>query len=206
MNTAKLHHAYKQIKPDGRGQALDSNGEQMNMQILPQHKDLVKVSQRNDSKEVTTTSLKVAEFFKKQHKNVLRVIENLECSEEFAKRNFELCFKINVLQNGKPQPYYKMTKDGFTFVAMGFTGKEAAKFKEDYINAFNEMHDFLNSEQLNLISQFNKALLEFENASDIASQAGRTLSLFGRKIKPLAAEKVAQLESQLQPQLFEVQS
>ena len=100
----------------------------------------------------------------------------------------------------------EMTKDGFTFVAMGFTGKEAAKFKEDYINAFNEMHDFLNSEQLNLISQFNKALLEFEQASDVASQAGRTLSLFGRKIKPLAAEKVAQLESQLQPQLFEVQS
>lgn len=176
----------------------------MNASILPRNKDLVKVSQRNDSKEVTTTSLKVAEFFNKRHTEVLRTIHNLECSPKFRQRNFASAEYLD--KQGKPRPMIEMTKDGFTFVAMGFTGKEAAKFKEDYINAFNEMHDFLNSEQLNLISQFNKALLEFEQASDVASQAGRTLSLFGRKIKPLAAEKVAQLESQLQPQLFEVQS
>ena len=52
------------------------------------------------------------------------------------------------------------------------------------------------------IVQFNKAFLEFERASDIASQAGRTLSVFGRKIKPLAAERVAELEHQIQPLLF----
>ena len=174
----------------------------MNMPILTQANALVEASECNNQKQPMTDSFRVAERFGKQHKNVLRAIQNLECSPEFAKRNFELCFKISELQNGKPQPYYKMTKDGFTFIAMGFTGKEAAKFKEDYINAFNEMHNFLNSEQLSLIAQFNKALLEFERASDIASQAGRTLSVFGRKIKPLAAEKVAALESQLQPQLF----
>lgn len=172
----------------------------MNMPILTRNEGLVKVSQRNESKEVTTTSLKVAEFFNKRHTEVLRTIQNLECSPEFRQRNFASAEYLD--KQGKPRPMIEMTKDGFTFIAMGFTGKEAAKFKEDYINAFNEMHDFLNSEQLSLIAQFNKALLEFERASDIASQAGRTLSVFGRKIKPLAAEKVATLESQLQPQLF----
>ena len=85
---------------------------------------------------------------------------------------------------------------------MGFTGKKAAQFKESYINAFDEMSSFINSQNLTLISQFNKAFLEFERASDIASQAGRNLSLYGRKIKPLAAERVAELERQIQPLLF----
>lgn len=181
----------------------------MNMPILAQTSNteqLVEVTTRQFNgeqiSEPMTDSFVLAKHFNKRHDNVLRAIENLECSSEFTARNFEVCYKNNDLQNGKPQKYYRMTKDGFTFIAMGFTGKEAAKFKEDYINAFNEMHNFLNSEQLSLIAQFNKALLEFEQASDIASQAGRTLSVFGRKIKPLAAEKVAALESQLQPQLF----
>lgn len=88
---------------------------------------------------VRTTSLKVAEHFGKQHKNVLRAINNLECSDDFARRNFEQCSRINELANGKPEPYYVMSRDGFTFLAMGFTGKEAAQWKEAYINAFNQM-------------------------------------------------------------------
>jgi len=64
--------------------------------------------------QVMTTSLKVAEYFGRSHKNVLRAIKNLECSDDFTKRNFELCFEINNLQNNKPQPFYKMTKDGFS--------------------------------------------------------------------------------------------
>lgn len=86
-----------------------------------------------------TTSLLVAKKFKKEHKNVLRSIENLECSEQFRQLNFELCFKNNDLQNGKPQPYYQITRDGFTFLCMGFTGPEAAKWKEAYIKVFNAM-------------------------------------------------------------------
>ena len=89
--------------------------------------------------EIKTTSLLVAEKFGKLHKDVLRKIENLECSKDFTERNFTLCHKINELQNGKPQPFYEMTKDGFMFLVMGFTGKAAAEIKEAYINAFNFM-------------------------------------------------------------------
>ncbi|ELP3923322.1 Rha family transcriptional regulator [Escherichia coli] len=86
-----------------------------------------------------TSSRDVADYFGKTHKDVLRKIESLGCSTEFAKRNFTLCFENNELQNGKPQPLYQITRDGFAFLAMGFTGKRAAQFKEAYINAFRKM-------------------------------------------------------------------
>ena len=94
----------------------------------------------NDGK-IVTTSLQVAEVFNKLHRHVLRDIRNLECSSEFQESNFGLSFYHSKLLNGgyKKQPMYYITKDGFTFLAMGFTGKVAARFKEAYINAFNEM-------------------------------------------------------------------
>ena len=85
----------------------------------------------------TTTSRDIAERFGKRHDNVLRDIEILECSEEFSALNFEGCaYKGG---NGKLLPMYNVTKDGFVFLAMGFTGKEAATWKERYIAAFNAM-------------------------------------------------------------------
>ncbi|WP_406706419.1 Rha family transcriptional regulator [Sodalis sp.] len=91
------------------------------------------------------TSLDVAEYFQKLHKNVIRSIDSLECSAAFTKLNFELCYKNNELQNGKPLPYYEMSKDGFVFLVMGFTGKKAAAFKEAYIAEFNRMEARLSS-------------------------------------------------------------
>lgn len=91
--------------------------------------------------KATTNSLMVARAFGKDHSKVLRDIRKLECSKEFTEANFGLRFYFNKLRNGVVVkcPVYIMTRDGFTFLAMGFTGKVAAKFKEDYINAFNEM-------------------------------------------------------------------
>lgn len=87
-----------------------------------------------------TTSLKVAEHFGKEHSKVLRSIEQLECSDSFREANFGLSNYER--KNGnvtKSYPMYYMTRDGFTFLVMGFTGKVAARFKEQFINAFNEM-------------------------------------------------------------------
>lgn len=88
-----------------------------------------------------TTSLKVAELFGKQHKDVLRKIAALDCSKDFNERNFALV----TYQDGKGEarPSYEMTKDGFIFVVMGFTGAKAAATKEAYINAFNWMAEQL---------------------------------------------------------------
>ena len=100
--------------------------------------------------KIVTTSLQVAEVFNKLHRHVLRDIRNLECSSNFQESNFGLSFYHSKLLNGgyKKQPMYYITRDGFTFLAMGFTGKIAARFKEAYINAFNEMEKKLAGETI----------------------------------------------------------
>lgn len=85
----------------------------------------------------TTTSLAIAERFGKRHDNVLQSIARLECSKEFSALNFQGCAYKG--DNGKLIPMYAITKDGFMFLAMGFTGKEAAAWKERFIAAFNAM-------------------------------------------------------------------
>jgi Rha family phage regulatory protein len=86
---------------------------------------------------IKTTSLKIAEHFNKQHKNVLRSIQSLDCSPEFNRLNFELVESADA--KGEKRPAYELTRDGFMFLAMGFTGKQAAQWKEAYILAFNRM-------------------------------------------------------------------
>ncbi len=75
--------------------------------------------------EPVTDTRKVAVAFGKEHKDVLRKTRAVvqQCSKEFAERNFALCYENNELQNGKPQPIYRMTKDGWTMLVFGFTGK-----------------------------------------------------------------------------------
>jgi len=87
------------------------------------------------------SSRDVAIRFNKEHFHVLRTIQNLECSEEFRASNFGLS-SYTTKQN-KSQPEYLMTKDGFVFLVMGFSGKEASVFKEKYIAAFNHMTSLL---------------------------------------------------------------
>lgn len=92
--------------------------------------------------EIKTTSLLVAEKFGKLHKDVLRKIESLDCSKEFHERNFTpMQIDVEIGNNAtRKSPAFEMTKDGFMFLVMGFTGKAAAQIKEAYINAFNLMH------------------------------------------------------------------
>lgn len=70
--------------------------------------------------KATTTSLKAAEVFEKRHDNVLRDIENLECSQELRLLNFGESNYLN--KQNKTMPMYDMARDGFMFLAMGFTG------------------------------------------------------------------------------------
>lgn len=88
----------------------------------------------------------VAKTYGKMHSNVLRIIKNLECSPEFAQINFELGGYTD--KNGQRRPQYFMTRDGFTYLVMGFTGQHAARFKEAYISAFNAMEKALSSRQM----------------------------------------------------------
>lgn len=98
------------------------------------------------SKDIICTSRAIAEIFGKRHDNVLQSIVNCECSEQFRLLNFKESKYKN--EQNKKQPMYLLTKDGFAFIVMGFTGKRAAAFKEAYINRFNEMETALKDRQL----------------------------------------------------------
>ena len=84
-----------------------------------------------DNNEALTDTYKVAEVFGKEHNKVCRDINNLGCSSDFQNANFGVSFIIRDLPNGGPkkEKYYTMTKDGFTFLVMGYTGAKAARFK-----------------------------------------------------------------------------
>ena len=92
-----------------------------------------------------TTSLIVAEVFGKEHNKVCRDIENLSCSEQFRVANFgEATFENS--KTGQLHKMYEMTKDGFSFLVMGYTGAKAGEFKERFIAEFNKREAMLRSD------------------------------------------------------------
>lgn len=108
----------------------------------------------NQDGEVLVDSREVAEHFGKAHKHVLETIncitaENSALTKMFIKSNYKS-------GTGKNYPMYLMNRDGFTLLAMGFTGKKAMEWKLKYINAFNQMEEQLNSPEL----QIARALVE----------------------------------------------
>lgn len=94
-----------------------------------------------------TTSLKVAEIFGKKAKDINKSISRLIEQDERCKRNFApTSFPVQMPNGGvRAETAYLMTRDGFTLLAMGFTGKTALSFKLAYIEAFNRMEAELRS-------------------------------------------------------------
>ena len=103
---------------------------------------------------VVVSSRDVARIFEKEHRNVLRDVQSLDCTKDFHSLNFEQMMETVDIGKGAKRsfPIYLMTRDGFVFLAMGYTGKRAARFKEAYINRFNEMEKQLNEEMRALLA------------------------------------------------------
>jgi Rha family phage regulatory protein len=103
--------------------------------------DLVKLS---SDKQLRTTSRIVAKVFGKAHMIVMRAVRNLDTPEDFNVDNFALIdFKDD---KGRTYQEYTMSRDGFMFLCMGFTGKAAVKYKLEFIAAFNAMESRLTKE------------------------------------------------------------
>ena len=92
---------------------------------------------RHSGNRLITTSLAISNAFGKKHKDVLRAIQMLECSSEFNRRNFAIVSYVD--GKGEKRPAYEITRDGFVFLCMGFSGAQAAQWKEKYIEAFNRL-------------------------------------------------------------------
>ena len=148
---------------------------------------------------IMVSSKDVAEKFGKNHRDVLRAISNIECSEDFGVRNFTRSSYLS-LQNKKLE-CVNMTRDGFVFLAMGFTGKEAAKWKEAYINAFNEMERILKEEykeeNKSVMQKCNELIGTLKSEVEIASGCGKTLSEW-KKVKKQRKEEIENLYKEAQ--------
>lgn len=107
---------------------------------------LVEIARFGKEERAICTSLDISETFGKEHKNVLRDVENLGCSKEFNRLNFEPISYIDSMN--RTQRAYAMTRDGFTLLVMGYTGDLAMKFKEAYIKQFNAMEDALQGKRI----------------------------------------------------------
>jgi Rha family phage regulatory protein len=88
--------------------------------------------------QLITTSRDIAEVFDREHKHIVDRIKQLDCTPEFRSTHFCAHPYINP-QNGQTYTEYRITRDGFSFLCMGFTGAKAAQWKERYISTFNAM-------------------------------------------------------------------
>ena len=129
-----------------------------------------------------TTSRAVAEQFGKNHKEVLRAIENTKATLEetdegkaFNQRNFAPVDYVDA--KGEPRPAYLLTRDGFTLLAMGFTGAKAVQFKVAYINAFNRMERLLKGG--GLTSTDLQSIEQRLQALESTAEAGKTEAYSG---------------------------
>ena len=144
-----------------------------------------------DGDEPTTDSVRVAKRFGKRHDNVLRTIDNIKCSANFRLLNFEETSYID--EQGKVYRMFNMTKDGFMFVVMGFTGEKAAACKEAVIEAFNRMARELQDRSLSLEQKRHLLMAEFKQERGLASLAGKTMRRWQLR-KPVIEGKLIQLE------------
>lgn len=125
---------------------------------------------KGQNNQALTNSLLVAEKFGKEHRNVIRAIEDIVCAQNCAQTNNQQLTKMFALadydvplNNGtgavRKAPMYIMNRDGFTLLAMGFTGDKALQFKLDYINAFNQMEETIRNGGHHVPGSFREALL-----------------------------------------------
>lgn len=123
---------------------------------------------KGENSQALTNSLLVAEKFGKTHDNVLKAIRTI-IDGGVVKNNETPMFVESTYfnqQNGQNYSLFVMNRDGFTLLAMGFTGKRALQFKLDYIAAFNAMENELRKpkslSQLEILQGSVNALIEHD--------------------------------------------
>lgn len=105
-------------------------------------------------KQAVTTSLVLSEAFGKQHKHVLEAISSkINSAENSAQYKKMFAESTYTDRSGKQNKMYYLNRDGFTFIAMGFTGRKADEFKLKYIEAFNRMEEQIRNQSLQVLNQ-----------------------------------------------------
>jgi Rha family phage regulatory protein len=97
-----------------------------------------------EKEQAVVSSRTIADKFEKEHKNVLQAVQNLMAENSAVKSMFH---KSYFQVRGKSYPEFLINRDGFSLLAMGFTGEKALEWKLKYINAFNKMEAFIRERQ-----------------------------------------------------------
>lgn len=130
--------------------------------------------------QALTSSLLVSEKFGKNHRDVMRSIKELltsaqNCAYLFVESEYADSY-------GRMQPMYVMSRDGFTLLAMGFTGDKALQFKLDYISAFNKMEQTIKSGGYLVPHSFSEALMLAANQQKQIEEQQKQISVMSTEI------------------------
>ncbi|MGF7348985.1 Rha family transcriptional regulator [Enterococcus faecium] len=168
--------------------------------------------------QAVTTSLQVAEVFGKEHRVVLKAIDELKegvaenSADSFdgvAQNYADLFYEDTYIHPQNKQEYRQiiMNRDGFTLLAMGFTGKKALQFKLQYINAFNEMEKTIKEKSISIpTTKRGLALLALE-ASEETNQRVDAIEqdVFDLKEnQPLPQGEYSIISSRINKRVYEV--
>lgn len=142
------------------------------------------------NRQAVTTSLQVAKVFDKKHKHVIEAINNkINSAENSAQYKNMFVEGTYTDASGKANKMYYMNRDGFTFIAFGFTGAKADQFKLKYIDAFNQMEKQLQQqkplslpEQISLIAKGYESLsADVKDIKDRMGLPGNMAHSFSKK-------------------------
>lgn len=157
---------------------------------------------------LVTDSLRVARHFGKQHKHVLRAIDNMEIKDDLRKRIFAFTFlPINMPFGAVRQDRaVRMTKDGFILLVMGFSGRQAMDIKVAYLEAFNALEAQSSVTISALANDFWTQCLTLEKVDattfEFASSGSKQM-LRRKKMLPLIGQERARLKEEMEPGLFD---
>jgi Rha family phage regulatory protein len=161
----------------------------------------------NNNGQPMTDSRRIAKYFEKEHKHVLRDIENLICSNQFRQSNYGPSSYLN--SQNKTQPEYMITKNGFLYLAMGYNSEKAAIIKEKYIEAFDRMEQIIAGRSIKSTNPDVEAFVSLQSYLGMAALLGASTSLsramavqhinrtYNLDLKPLLAGNVSDIQEPL---------
>lgn len=141
---------------------------------------------KGENNQALTNSLLVAKKFGKEHKHVLESIRKLMRTAEFSAVLSMFCESAYYNEQNKEMPMFVMNRDGFTLLAMGFTGEKALKFKVEYINAFNKMEETIKSGVFQVPQTFSDALMLAAKQQKLIEEQQKEISQNATEIKDLS--------------------
>ncbi len=157
---------------------------------------------------LTTTSLQVAAAFGKKHSDLIKRIREIRAMlPEDRLGYFSETVEMRWNPSGGamiPSVSYVMNRDGFSLLAMGFTGKKAFEFKLAYLDAFNAMAAFIKNQREGLQYQYLAKELEYKTRRTKVSACAREMRHW-RDDKPLIEDRLSSLLTQMQPDLLTLQ-